>query len=108
MAGFFFGQTMSIIQDEFDAQLGIRTKVHRTDDRLVIEKEWDASPLLETAAAARAMTEGDRWGEMRHVGFIPMAELAKFMRQDGGFDHSRCMAWLKQNPAFVTFSKVLK
>lgn len=99
---------MSIVQDEFDPQLGIRTKVHRTEDRLVIEKQWDASPFLDVAAEMRAKTAGQRWGEMRHVGFIPMAELAKFMRQDGGFDKARCMQWLRENPALTTFDRALK
>ena len=99
---------MSVVLNEFDPQFGIRTKVHDTGDKLVIEKEWDASPLLDAAAEMRARTAGERWGEMRHVGFIPMAELAKFMRQDGSFDHSRVVAWLKQNPAMVTFEKALK
>lgn len=99
---------MSVVLTDFDPLLGIRTKVHRTEDKLVIEKEWDAAPLLDAAAEMRARTAGDRWGEMRHVGFIPMAELAKFMRQDGSFDHSRVLAYLKANPALVTFEKVLK
>ncbi len=99
---------MSVVIDQYDPQLGIRTKVHDTGDKLVFQKEWDASPLLDAAAEMRARTAGDRWGEMRHVGFIPMAELAKFMRQDGSFDHSRVMAYLKANPALVTFEKVLK
>lgn len=100
---------MTVIRDEFSPENGgIRTRVHEVEGRVVIEKEWDAEPLLEAAKEARALTRGDRWGEMRHVGFIPMAELAKMMRQDGGFDHSRVIAYLKANPALVTFEKVLK
>jgi hypothetical protein len=37
-----------------------------------------------------------------------MAELSKMMRQDGTIDQKRCIEFLKKNPAFVTFSKVLK
>jgi hypothetical protein len=29
------------------------------------------------------------------------------MRQDGSIDPQRCMAWIKANPAFATFEKVL-
>jgi hypothetical protein len=99
---------MSVIHDEFDPNFGIRTKVHDTGDKLVFEKEWDAQPFVDAAAEMRATTAGERWGEMRHVGFIPMAELAKMMRQDGSFDRSRVMAYLKANPALVTFDKALK
>ncbi len=93
---------------EYDKQTGIKTTVNSVEGKVQIVKSYDAEPFLKEAAAARAMTEGERWGEMRHVGYIPAAELAKFYRQDGGFDSKRCIAWLKQNPAFVTFSKVLK
>jgi hypothetical protein len=93
---------------EHDAQTGITTSVHYLDGKTVIEKSYDAQPLIEVAASMRAATEGESWGEMRHVGFIPMAELGKMMRQDGGFDRSRMIAWLKANPMMATFSKVLK
>lgn len=93
---------------EHDAETGITTSVHYLDGKTVIQKEYDAQPLLDTAAEMRAATEGQRWGEMRHVGFIPMAELGKMMRQDGGFDRDRLIAWLKANPKLATFSKVLK
>lgn len=93
---------------ERDPITGIETTVHRLDGKVVIQKGYDAAPFLELAAAARADTEGQRWGEMRHVGTIPMAELSKFYRQDGKLDKKRMVAWLKTNPAFVTFNKLLK
>jgi hypothetical protein len=101
---------MSIVYQEHDAETGIKTRVHDIADsgRVVIEKQYDAQPLVDAAAEMRAATAGQRWGEMRHVGFIPMAELATMMRQDGGFDRARVLAYLKANPALATFSKVLK
>lgn len=92
---------------EFDSSLGIETAIHEVEGKVVIEKKWDASPILEACAAERAATEGQRWGEFRKVGTIPMAELAKMMRQDGSIDPKRALAWVKANPAFATFSKVL-
>ena len=93
---------------ETDPITGITTTVHGLESKTVIQKSYDAHPMLEQAAAARAMTDGERWGEMRHVGYIPMAELATFYRQDGRIDKKRAIEWLKKNPAFVTFNKVLK
>lgn len=93
---------------EFDKQTGIKTTVNSVEGKVQIVKTYDAEPFLKEAEAARQQTEGQRWGEMRHVGYIPNAVLATFFRQDGGFDSKRCVAWLRQNPAFVTFSKVLK
>ena len=101
---------MSIVYTEHDAQTGITSKVHELDSgKTVIEKSYDAQPFLEAAAAERAATEGQQWGNgFRKVGTVPMAELATMLRQDGGLDQERAMAWLKANPGHVTFSKFLK
>lgn len=99
---------MSKVYTDFDAELGIETIIHDTGDKVSIEKKYDAQPLLELAAAERAHTDGQRWGEMRKVGHIPMAELSKMMRQDGRIDPKRATAWLKANPALVSFNKFLK
>lgn len=99
---------MAIVLAEHDNETGITTRVHELDTKTVIEKSYDAEPFIEVAAEMRRETEGQRWGEMRHVGFIPMAELSTMLRQDGTIDKKRCLAFLKQNPAFATFSKVLK
>lgn len=95
---------------EHDPQTGITTTVHYVEDanRVAIQKTYDAEPFVEAAAEMRARTEGERWGEMRHIGFIPMAELSKMLRQDGTVDKKRCVEFLKQNPALCTFSKALK
>lgn len=95
---------------EFDSQTGITTVAHYIEDanRVVIEKQYDGQQFKDAAAEVRAHTDGERWGDMRHVGFIPMAELATMMRQDGGIDKTRVLAWLKKNPDLVTFNKFLK
>ncbi len=105
--------TMTIKFEQFDAQLGIHTRVHETENKFVIEKTFDAEPFLKEAAELRAVTAGERWsggtaGLGKKVGTIPMSVMATFYRQDGGFDHKRATAWLKANPAFVTFDKFLK
>lgn len=95
---------------EHDPQTGITTTVHYVEDanKVAIQKTYDAEPFVEAAAEMRARTEGERWGEMRHIGFIPMAELATMMRQDGTIDKKRVTEFLKKNPKLATFSKALK
>lgn len=95
---------------ENDAQTGVKTTVHYLEDsdRVVIQKSYDAKPFVDLAAAVRAETDGQRWGEMRHIGFIPNAELATMMRQDGGIDQKRAVAFLKANPQLCTFNKAFK
>lgn len=100
---------MSVKIDTYDHELSIRTRVHETETKMVIEKVYDAQPYLEAAAELRARTAGQRWGnEGRHVGFIPMADLGKMMRQDGTLDKASVRRYLQERPALVTFDKYLK
>lgn len=93
---------------EHDALTGITTTVHRTENQVVIQKTEDVEPLLKLAAEERAWNQGQRWGDgMKKVGTVPMSVVAKFMRQDGGFDAKRCAQWLKENPAFVVYDRFL-
>lgn len=94
---------------DLNREQGIRTEVHEEDGKVVFVKRYDAEPFLQEAAELRAQTRGERWGEVgRHVGFIPMAELATMMRRDGSFDKAEVRKWLQSNPAFVTFERYLK
>jgi hypothetical protein len=90
-----------------DGNLGIKTALHELDGKTVFQKTYDAEPFLRQAAEERAVTRGERWGEMRKVGTIPMAELATMMRQDGTIRPERVQEWLKRNPALVSFEKFL-
>ena len=108
MGGFGPPFLMGIVYTEYDDMTGITSRVHETETKVVIEKTYDATPFLDAAKEARAKTDGERWGEMRHVGFVPMAELGKMMRQDGRIDQKRVVQWLKDNPALCTFGKLLK
>lgn len=99
---------MAIVFTDYDHVTGIQSLVHKDGTKTVIEKKYDAEPFIEAAKAMRCESDGKQWGEMRHVGFVPMAELATMMRQDGGLDQKRAMEWIKENPKFCTFEKLLK
>ena len=99
---------MTKVFQEYDAEQGITNVVHDVDGRVVIQKSYDASLLKDMCAEKRAATEGQRWGEFRHVGVIPASEYAKMMRQDGSIIPERAMAWLRANPDMATFTKALK
>lgn len=96
---------MRKVFQEFDAEQGITSTVHEDETRTVIQKTYDAEPLLEYAKGMREATEGQRWGEGRIVGTVPMAVCAQFMRQDGRLDAKRLTEWIRANPAFVCFDK---
>lgn len=97
-----------IVHREIDPITGIESVVHETETKVAIEKRYDPASFIKTAAEARAETASQQWGEMRHVGFVPMAELATMLRQDGRLDMKRMAAWLKANPKMVTFDRFLK
>ena len=93
----------------FNPETQIATTVHDLDNGFTIQKTYDAEPFIEQAAEDRAQSQGQRWGEGRKVGTIPMAVLATFMREDGGgYDPKRAAEWLRANPAFVSFEPFLK
>lgn len=96
---------MKTVYTETDDITGTVTKVHEDEGKTVIEKVWDAEPLLQHAADARQATAGMSWGEGRKIGTVPMEILGMFMRQDGGLDKKRLTEWLRQNPAFICFDK---
>lgn len=98
---------MGIIHKEIDVLTGTVTNVHDVGDKISIEKKYDAQPFLDHAHDMRVATDGERWGDHRHIGVIPMAELSKMMRHDG-FSKKELEAWLQKNPKFVTFNKFLR
>jgi hypothetical protein len=64
---------------------------------------------MEEAAAERAATAGQRWGEMRKIGTMPMAEYVKYAAiRDAKERQKYLLNWLRQNPVFVTFDRFLK
>ena len=93
---------------DFNARTGTATQVHDNESGFTIQKTYDAEPYLEFAKAERDITQGQSWGEGRKVGTIPPAVMATFLRQDGGFDVKRAEAWLRANPAFVSFEPFLR
>lgn len=98
---------------DLNPEQGIRSELHEEDGKLVFKKTYDAEPFLRHAAELRAQTRGQRWGEYgQKIGVVPMAELAKMMRQDGEIDGQAMRKWMRNwlhnNPAFVTFDRYLK
>lgn len=93
---------------EAENAYGISTDIRVEDSRLVVKKTFDAEPLLEAAAAERAATAGQRWGEMRKIGTIPMAiYLQASQIRDNQERQKFILNWLRENNKFVTFDKFL-
>jgi len=102
------GTSESFRLDEGVNRHGIHTELIFQGDEVIKSQTYDAQPFLEAAHRARVETAGQRWGEMRKVGTIPMAVYAKAMEiQDQQERQKYVLGWLKANPLMVTFDKFL-
>ena len=103
------GLSESFKLDEGVNRHGIHTQLIFQGDEVVKKTSYDAQPFLEAAHAERTATAGQRWGEMRKVGTVPMAVYAKAMEiRDQKERQKYLLTWLKLNPMMVTFDKFLK
>lgn len=100
----------SFTVDEGFDPYGTRKQVTFEGDQVITKLTYDAEPLLRQAAAERAHTAGDRWGQGvgTKVGSIPMAVYAQFLTLTAEERQKYILGWLRENPAFVTFDKFLK
>ena len=96
--------------DEGVDAYGVRKQVIFDGDQIITKLSYDAQPMLDQAHAERNATAGDRWGEMRKVGVIPMVVLNHINATiPGALDRSAAIVrWLKANPRMVSFDKFLK
>lgn len=99
----------SFTMDEGVDAYGTRKQVTFEGDQAVTKLSFDAQPFLESAKAERVATAGERWGDGRKVGTIPMAVYTQFLKIQGAEERQKYLRnWLLENPAFVTFDKFLK
>ncbi len=88
---------------------GVHKQVTFEGDQAVTKLTYDAQPFLEQAAVERSLTDGDRWGDGKKVGTMPMAVYCQFLQIQGAEERKKfVLNWLRANPAFVTFNKFLK
>ena len=99
----------SFTLDEGTDQYGVRTRFVYQGDEVVKHTSQDVQSILEFAQAKRNATAGERWGEMRHVGIIPMHVYAELLAiTDQNERTKKLREYIQANPAFVTFDKYLK
>lgn len=98
---------MRKVFQEFDADHGITSTVHEDETRTVIQKTYDAEPLLQYAKTLRDATAGKGWGDGRIVGTVPPAVVSEFMRKGiyGKELAKELTAWVRANPAMICFDK---
>lgn len=98
-----------VVIDEGLSPYGTRTRLHIATDTIIKQTTYDAEPILARAKAMREATEGQRWGEGKIVGQIPMAVYSQLIGiKDKQERRKKLREWLQANPAFVTFDRYLK
>jgi hypothetical protein len=97
------------IDEGFNPQTGVHTRVHFEDGQIIHQKTFDAEPYLKAAEEARILSEGQRWGDGQIIGTLPPLVYAEIQGiPDPDERDKRIMAFFRQNPAFVRFTKALK
>lgn len=97
------------IDEGVDKQTGVRTVYKFEGDQVVVQKQYDAQPYLERAAAMRARNDGKPWGEGREVGVIPpwaMRDIAPI--KDDKEREKAMRTFFRENPAFLAYDAFIK
>lgn len=103
------GYSENVTIDEGTDAYGTNTKLHFEGDNVIVQRTFDAQPIVEACKAERIATEGQRWGEMRKVGTLPMVIYAQALTiRENKARRKFIKDWLTQNPAFITFDRYLK
>lgn len=100
----------SVTVDEGVNEQGVRTQYHfESDGGLVLQKTFDAAPMLKEAELARQQTAGMNWGEGRIVGTIdPVAYGRISLIKDRTQRDKAIMDYFRERPQFVKFDRYYK
>ena len=75
------------------------------EDMQRVTTEQNVDSILEYAADMRQATQGEKYGEMRKMGVMPMAVIGQAMREGWINDQNKMREWFRLNPKFKTFDK---
>jgi hypothetical protein len=100
----------SFTLDEGFDKNNVRTELIFEGGEVIKKTSYDAEPLIELASKMRSDSEGQRWGDGRHIGFIPQHELNHIMQTYKSSEERKhqMLVYLRDHPKLVTFDKFLK
>lgn len=89
---------------------GVHTHTVFEEGQMIVAKTFDAAPLVEYAKRAREATEGQRWGDGKLIGTIPLPVYAQIQQKypDREGREQAIMKFFREQTAFVMFDKALK
>lgn len=99
-----------VIDEGLDRNTGIHTTLSFEGQDIIAKKSYDAEPLLEYAERARQSTQGQRWGDGRIIGTIPLVDYyaIRAKHQDPRERKKALMAYLQTNTRLQMFEKAFK
>lgn len=84
---------------------GVSTYYQTADETQRAITEQNVDDILEYAADMRQATQGEKYGDMRKMGVMPMSVIGQAMREGWINDPKKMRQWFVDNPAFKTFDK---
>lgn len=75
------------------------------DDQQRATTEQNVDDILAYASDMRQATQGERYGEMRKMGVMPMSVIGQAMREGWFMDQKKMREWFETNPKFKTFDR---
>lgn len=84
---------------------GTQTWYETEDELQRSTTEQNVDDILKYCAEQRAMTQGEKYGDMRKAFLMPMNVVGQAMREGWLFDKERVRQWVRENPAFKTFDR---
>lgn len=104
------GYTESVSIDEGVNEQGVRTQFHfESDGGIVLQKSFDAEPILKEAEAARQATAGMNWGEGRIVGTIDPVSYGRISQIKDRTERDKAILdYFRERPQFVKFDGYYK
>jgi hypothetical protein len=95
----------TVINEGVDAY-GTKKEVIFHGTEMIVKRSYDAQSIMDECKEQRILTAGDRWGDMKKVGTIPMADYEKFMLIKDQVERRKAVKlFLQQNPNYITFEK---
>lgn len=103
------GFTENVSIDEGVGPTGIRTQIHLEGDEIILQKTFDAEPILKEAELARQQTAGQRWGEGRIVGTIDPVSYGRIIQiKDRAERDKAILDYFRERPQFIKFDGYYK
>lgn len=86
-------------------ETGSTTYYEAEDGQERATTEQNVDSILAYAADMRQATQGEKYGDIRHMGLMPMAVVGQAMREGWLFDQKKMREWFRLNKKLKTFDK---